>query len=337
MARFAFPGGKRFAFTTIDDTDLSTVDNIAPMYRLLEDLGMRTTKTVWPVSCAEGSVDFAGSQTLEDDDYAEFVADLQRRGFEITWHGPTMESSRRERIEDALSRYRAVLGGYPRIHVNHALNRDNIYWGPQRVDSRLLRALFTKLAGAPGGHYLGHVPDSRYYWGDLCEQHITYSRNLTFNHINTAKFNPSMPYRDPRRPVGQWWFSASDAEDADEFNELLASRNLDLLEREGGICILATHFGKGFVIDSEVNATTRERMEELASREGWFPTVGELLDWLRARRERAELPRGEWTRMQWCWARDLALRKWRQRHRVDQRRMPLDADSRSHAHAAHID
>src|SRR5690242_17430165 len=93
----AFPDGKRFAFSIIDDTDVATVDNVAPVYALLEELGMRTTKTVWPLACPVESSNFDSSQTLEDAAYREFVRDLQRRGFEIASHGATMESSRRER------------------------------------------------------------------------------------------------------------------------------------------------------------------------------------------------------------------------------------------------
>ena len=38
MARdLAFPGGKEFAFTVIDDTDGSTLKNLSPIYDLLED------------------------------------------------------------------------------------------------------------------------------------------------------------------------------------------------------------------------------------------------------------------------------------------------------------
>ncbi len=101
-----FPAGRRFAFTIMDDTDVATVANVTPMYRLLEDLGFRTTKTVWPVGCPEGSPDFGTSETLEDPDYLEFILDLQRRGFEIAYHGATMESSTRERTARA---YEALL------------------------------------------------------------------------------------------------------------------------------------------------------------------------------------------------------------------------------------
>src|SRR2546422_10422997 len=91
-----FPKGARFAFTVIDDTDVATVDNVRPIYRLLEALGMRTTKTVWPVRCEEGSRDFSLSETMDDARYSDFVVDLHARGFEMALHGATMERSTRD-------------------------------------------------------------------------------------------------------------------------------------------------------------------------------------------------------------------------------------------------
>jgi hypothetical protein len=137
---------------------------------------------------------------------------------------------------------------------------------------------------------------------------------LTTNDINTAQFNPSTPYRDAARPLVPWWFSSSDADSVEEFNALIHPDHQDKLEREGGFCIVATHFGKGFVQNGVVNSVTRERLTALAQRNGWFPTTGELLDWLRARRAaepegNGRLPRLEWLRMQWRWALDLGLRK----------------------------
>jgi hypothetical protein len=32
------PNNKKFAFTILDDTDLSTVENVSPVYRLLAEL-----------------------------------------------------------------------------------------------------------------------------------------------------------------------------------------------------------------------------------------------------------------------------------------------------------
>src|SRR5437773_11216685 len=97
IPRVPFPGGARFAFTVMDDTDVATVENVQPVYRLLESLGMRTTKTVWPVRCEEGSRNFSLSETMDDPHYHDFVVDLHARGFEIAFHGATMETSTRER------------------------------------------------------------------------------------------------------------------------------------------------------------------------------------------------------------------------------------------------
>jgi hypothetical protein len=294
---------------------VATIENVAPVYQLLHELGMRTTKTVWPVEAGTHESDFAGSQTLEDPAYLAFVQGLQQQGFEITWHGPAMETSVRARTLEALERYRNALGSYPRIHVNHSHNTENIYWGGLRFDSPFLRVFASAMMRRPLHEYSqGHIEGSPYWWGDACARHITYARNLTTSDLNTARYNPSMPYRDPRRPLVPWWFSSSDANDVGEFNALLAPPQQERLERAGGFCIVATHFGKGFATEGRVDAVFRERLTALAARAGWFPTAGELLDWLRARRERipgddGTLPAGEWRRMQWTWMRDLLVRR----------------------------
>lgn len=315
--RWDFPNGKKFAFTIIDDTDVGTVDNLKPVYDLLHQLGLRTTKTVWPVACPEGSADFDSSQTLADEAYRAFAVDLQTKGFELTWHGATMEPSERPRTVAALERFRQIFGDYPRIHLNHALNRENVYWGVNRLDSSLLRNAVRKLAHWEPDYFVGEREGSAYWWGDLCARHVMYGRNLTTNQLNTARFNPSMPYHDPQRPLVPWWFSSSDAESVEEFNELLEPSHQDQLEREGGFCIIATHFGKDFARDGKVNPVTRARLEELASRPGWFPPAGELLDWLRQKRtatsSQATLSRYEWSRMQWQFVWDLGVRKMKQR------------------------
>jgi hypothetical protein len=303
----SFPEDKRFAFTIIDDTDVATVDNVLPMYRLLERLGMRTTKTVWPLACPDLQSNFVSSQTLEDPEYRDFVVDLQDRGFEIASHGASMESSERARTLEGLERMRATFGRYPAVHANHANNRENLYWGSARVDSPLLRVLY-RLTLHVHDAYEGHVESSRYWWGDAARAHLRYVRNLTFADLDVSTVNPTMPYYDPRRPWVPWWFSAADAEDCAAFNRLLQTRAQDRLERRGGIAIVATHFGKGFVTDGRVNAETERLLEALTRRPGWFVPVRELLDWLRERRPGGALPTGEWRQMQWRWFGDLVRR-----------------------------
>lgn len=304
----SFPGGRRFAFTVIDDTDVATVENVGPVYRLLESLGMRTTKTVWPVACPEGSRFFSRSKTLDDPEYLAFVRDLAQRGFEITWHGATMESSTRDRTVAALDRFAAIFGTYPRVHAGHAENRENLYWGANRVDDVLIRAILRRLGSQADGYYEGHVPGSPYFWGDLCQEHFRYARNLTFDRMDLSSINPGMPYRDPRRPYGHLWFSSSDAEDVSAFNRLLRSDEQARLEERGGFCIVATHFGKGFVRDGVVDATTVQVLTELAHRQGWFVPAGTLLDHL-AQTAGDALPALEWRRMQWQWLWDTVREK----------------------------
>ena len=306
--RLPFPEGRRFAFTIMDDTDVATLENVGPVYRMLDALGFRTTKTVWPVGCPEGSRNFSSSATLEDIPYLEFVQWLRSRGFEIAYHGATMETSTRERTERAFARFRELFGGPPRVYANHSYNRENLYWGAGRLDNPLLRALYARVDNRAEDQYQGHVEGSPLWWGDLAAE-MTYVRNLTFNEINLCRINPSMPYRDPRRHVVPWWFSASDAEGVHEFNRLLSPAAQDRLEAEGGVCLVATHLGKGFAPDGVVNPETRRLLERLAAKPGWFVPVGELLDWLRSVRKGSDdLPAHEWRRMQWRWARDLVAK-----------------------------
>jgi hypothetical protein len=283
------------------------------------------------MGCPEGSRNYSSSQTLEDADYQDFITGLAARGFEVAFHGATMESSTRDRTVAGLERFRAVFGEYPRVHANHALNRENLYWGPARVDHPLLQRLLEHLHGTGRQHYQGHVEGSRYWWGDLCARHIQYVRNLTFGEINLMRVNPSMPYRDPSRPYAQFWFSACDAEDAESFCRLLSPARQDRLELEGGVCLVATHFGKGFAKAAAVVPEVQECLERLARRPGWFPTVSELLDWMRAQHDDDVLPEREWHRMQWTWARDLVIRKGLElwfRHRSTGR---VDRDSQTAA------
>jgi hypothetical protein len=311
-----FPGGARFAFTIMDDTDVATVENVRPIYRLLQSLGMRTTKTVWPVRCEEGSRNYRLSETMDDARYRDFVVDLHGRGFEMAFHGATMETSTRDRTALALERFRCAFGAPPRVHANHAHNRDNLYWGSARVDDPVLRSLCRLVFRQPAEFFQGHCVGSPYWWGDLCLEQIEYVRNLTFSEINVLRVNPSMPYRDPRRPYVRWWFSTSDAEDVDEFNELLRPDNQHQLETDGGVCIVTTHLGKGFGRGDKAHPETQRLLEMLAGRNGWFPPVGELLDWLRTRRRSDRLPAREWRRMQWRWARDSVMRRLAARRRA---------------------
>jgi len=275
-----FPQGKRFAFTILDDTDDSTLENVKPVYDALKAHGIRTTKTVWPVDCPEGSRIFFAADTLQRKPYLEFVRQLGVDGFEIAFHGATMESSRRDRTVQALEFLEGEFGAYPTLFCNHGHNRDNLYWGYKRFQTSWLRCMVRLLRKEAASYYLGDVKDTDYFWGDLCLQHIRYVRNWTFPCLNMLEVNPDMPYRSPGTPYVNLWFSTSDAPDVEAFLRLLTREKLDRLEQAGGLCIISTHLGKGFATGDVLDPRVRRVFEDLSRRPGWYVPVSQMLDYL---------------------------------------------------------
>jgi len=294
-----FPGGKKFAFSILDDTDDSTLANVKPVYAAIRDAGMRTTKTVWPMGCPEGSRLFFAGETLENEAYLDFVHELADQGFEIASHGATMESSLRERTLRGLEFLRNEFGGYPRLYCNHGFNRDNLYWGSKRFQSSFFRRLLSWTKSHRAITYHGDDENSPYFWGDCALTHIQYVRNFTFSRLNMLEANPEMPYRLRDTKYVNFWFSTSDAPDVHAFNRLLTPARLDQLERDGGVCIVSTHLGKGFATDGKLNPDTERILRYLGGKPGWYVPVSELLDYLRGKQGGGEL--SDWVRLKLEW------------------------------------
>jgi hypothetical protein len=278
--RRPWPDGRQFAFSIIDDTDHATVRRLAPVYALLADLGLFTTKTVWVLPAPEDP-HWGDAQTLDDPGYREYILGLQGRGFEIALHGVRGTSSTREVIAEGLARYEAVLGAPPRIHANHAQNADNLYWGAARLPGwRRALGLHGPLAAASAGH----DESSPFFWGDLCRERIQYVRGASFADVNTLRCDPWMPYRQVRYPFVKAWFSCSDAARPEDFRRLLATANIDRLAREGGLCIVYTHFGVDGFLDAggRVEPGVRQALESISRRNVWCRPVGDILDFLAA-------------------------------------------------------
>lgn len=274
-----WPNGKKFAFTVVDDTDYSTVVKIRPVYNLLYENGLRTTKTVWVYPSRDN---FTG-ETLRDPDYLDFVRNLKNKGFEIGLHSVGSGVFSREEILSGIEEFKHRLGHYPQMHINHAGNKDNIYWGPERFT--LIKKLF-KLVSRNSPKFEGEKPGSPLFWGDVCKYHIKYMRNYVVNSINTLKFDPQMPYRVRQKDqYSNYWFSSSDGHTVEEFNDLLSEENIHRLEKEGGCCIVYTHFASGFVENGIVNSEFEKKIKELSSRNGWFVPASEMLDYMLAEKK----------------------------------------------------
>jgi hypothetical protein len=310
MALSHFPDGKRFALAILDDAEVANVDAVRPFYELLSELGIGATKVVWSRS-ADDKATIGSRCSLDDPQYLEFVLELRDQGFEIAWAGASSGSNTREQTIDGLERFRDAIGYYPRVLLNGSSNRESMYWGTDRIDEPLLKAVVRRAAPTPPGFFLGHVEASPFWWGDICQERVDYVLNLTFDDVNLTRINPTMPYHDPSRPYVRWWFSGSDAENCGEFNQLLRPDRQDRLEREEGCCIVATRIGRGFVRSGQIDRLARKRLESLASRAGWFVTVSGLLDRLRLSQSDQPFGREEWERMQWKWAREVVRRNGR--------------------------
>lgn len=231
MRRLPFPEGKRFAFTIFDDTDGATVANVKPVYDLLLQLGIMATKSVWVFGTNATQSMWHHSQTLTDDAYLSFIRWLSKHGFEIAFHNASASSSVREVTLSAIERFKELLGCYPKVHANHLSNRENLYWGRDRLDLPLLKFFmgFKRKSSA----FVGHDPHSPYFWGDICQKYITYVRSFVFREINLMRINPTLPYRDPNRPLVRYWFSSSEGGKVSSFNQLISLKSQDRLEDEG--------------------------------------------------------------------------------------------------------
>ncbi|MCB1040573.1 MAG: hypothetical protein KDA94_13740 [Acidimicrobiales bacterium] len=279
-----WPDGKRFAFTIFDDTDMTTLANGPAVYEVLDRLGLRITKSVWPVA-PEGPPRTGGA-TCADPDYLAWVLELQAAGHEIGYHNASDHPSKRGATIAALDRFAELFGHDPRIGADHAGNLEAMYWGPSRLTGprSWLYERATKLTRPDRPSASGHDPTSEHFWGDVLQRRVDYWRNFTFHQTDTLAACPQLPYHDPARPFVNWWFASSHAPKLEPYLQLLAPGRLDALERSGGACIVYTHFGVDFARDGKVDPRFVAVMEDLASRDAWCAPTSEVLDHIRAQR-----------------------------------------------------
>jgi len=277
-----WPDGRRFAFSIFDDTDGMTLRNGPPVYDLLTDLGLRITKSVWPLGPERGPT--VGGSSCDDEEYLAWVLRLQAAGHEVGYHHASDHSSPRARTIAALDAFRDLFGHDPRVGADHAGNRESLGAGADRLTG-LRAAAYRAVQHRLQPHrpeFSGAVPDSPWFWGDVCRERITYWRGLTFARTDLTQVCPRQPYHDPTRPYVNYWFVSADAPDLSHLLDRLSGPRLDRLERHGGVCILYTHLGLDIAPEGRVDDRFRRVMEDLARRPGWFAPVSDVLDHLRA-------------------------------------------------------
>lgn len=295
-----WPDGKSFAFTVFDDTDSQSLEASRLVYGLLEDYGFRTTRSVWPTRGPRHSPQ--DGATCADPEFLEWAQQLQSKGFEIGYHMAASHTSNRQETIAALDAFARHFGGPPATMANHYNSVEDIYWGEARLSGwrRGLYRLFNRLTGRNDRFY-GHVADHPFFWADVCQNRIKYVRNFIFGDINTLAACPWMPYHDPDRPFVNYWFAGSEGANVNSYLQRISEANQDRLEAENGACIMYTHYGLGFVEHGEIDSRFRRLMERLSRKNGWFPTVVTLLDYVLEQRGRNVLSSAQRRELEWSW------------------------------------
>jgi hypothetical protein len=284
-----YPDGRNFAFTVTDDPDWTRLERIRPLYDFLTKIGMRTTVAVWvkeasrPNGIPDRSGFFDYGTTCENKDYLAYIEELQKRGFEIALHTVSGGNDYRKDTVAGYEIFKKLFGKYPKINIMHSNNLENVYWGSKVTENRLLRkmiGIFYKRANLP---YSGEDPGSPYFWGDILKKRTKYVRLWGTSDINTLKFNPSMPYHDPRKPYVNYWFSFSDGYLLPWFKKLISDKNIDKLVSERGASIVYTHFAFFAKKDKtgvyRLNEDFKRQMVKISQqKDGWFVPASVLLD-----------------------------------------------------------
>ncbi len=266
------------------------------VYGLLRDLGIFTTKGIWPNIPHEQASD--PGETCASEEYIRLLREMQAAGFEIGYHNATSHTSDRAHTLAGLDRFRDLFGHDPVTMSNHFYSRESIYFGDARLTG-MHRTLYRLMRRNPS---LGHVPGQNLFWGDLCRERVRYVRNFIFGDINTLRLCPLMPYHDPLRPFVKYWYCSSEGANVDAANRTLTEAAQDRLEEEGGACILYSHFGHGFATeDGQIDPRFRELITRLSRKNGWFVPVGTLLDFLRERQGHREIRRSERAALERRW------------------------------------
>ncbi len=275
-----WPEQKKFAFTVVDDTDKATVENVGPVYDLLAELGIKTTKTVWPI--APSRQERFGGMTCEDAEYIEWLYALKDAGFEIAFHGATDHTSLREDTGRAIEAFHKLFGDDQFLYCAHAGQEESIYWGKYRIGGIRRKVYHLATQFKRRNQFRGHLEGDPLFWGDLCQEHISYVRNFTYGAINTLEICSEMPYHDPARPYVNYWFASSDGANVRSFCDLISEANQELLEKAGGACIVYTHFVNGFLMNGELDPEFVRLIKALSSRDGWFVPASTMLGHLRS-------------------------------------------------------
>jgi hypothetical protein len=275
-----YPYPYKAAFSITDDTDKASLCTVRAVYDYMLERGVRISKTVWafpPVEpCGIPGLGFSWDKdvTLEDPAYLQYCRELSAAGVEVCLHGASAGNNPRELTARALHRMQEE-GFSTGTYICHGKNADNPYWTDQVTNWPPLQRLIRR---AVKFESYGSVPGSRYFWGDLCQAHVSYIRLYRTFATNTLKSNPSMPYHIMDRPFVNFWFSATKR----RLDDCTEDEALDALIRERGTTLLY-HYVHRYADSGHPHRRFCESIDRIAARkEIWTEPVSVILGRLKA-------------------------------------------------------
>ena len=91
------------------------------------------------------------------------------------------------------------------------------------------------------------------------------------------------------------------------FNKCISDENQDRLEKEGGACIMYTHFADGFCQNGKLSEKFKKQMKRLSKKNGWFVSVSTLLDFLKKENKTQVINTKQRTALEWKWLFDKLI------------------------------
>ncbi len=256
------PGSYMAAVSITDDPDNSSFPRFKAMYDFLMEINFPITRAMWvyPKSEYTGTpplkIDFS-APLLSDPQCLQYCKKLQSKGFEICLHGASCGNNNRKRTLDALNFLEENIEP-SQVFICHSKNAENLYWDANTANlpiEKMLLQLYTK------NRCFGELPESQYFWGDVCREKINFIRLYRTRSVNTLAFNPSMPYHDFSKQFVNYWFSATKGYIPNLFSET----NLDKLCEQNGASILYQYMHRYVNEDLTLSMQMRETMERVAA------------------------------------------------------------------------
>ena len=91
------------------------------------------------------------------------------------------------------------------------------------------------------------------------------------------------------------------------FNKCISNENQDRLEKEGGACIMYTHFADGFSQNGKISEKFKEQMKRLSNKDGWFVPVSSLLEFLKKQNKEHAISPKQRRELEWKWLFDKLI------------------------------